>query len=114
MNRIATRKDLDRVAAGRTAAAEKRQLRFHVCMGASCIASGATEVLEALEAELAGRNGTVEVSGTGCMGPCVRGPVLRVLPAGDTFTGVRAGDVAEIVARSFGETGPDAPAPDAT
>ena len=101
MKRIATKEDLERVARERQEAADERHVRFHVCMGASCIASGAQDVLDALEGELAERNGTVEVSATGCMGPCVRGPVVRTLPTGDTFTGVRAEDIPAIVARSF-------------
>ncbi len=63
--------------AARTAAGCKR---IQLCMGAGCIASGATRVKAAIEGELA-RTGLAErvsVAGTGCLGPCSAGPVLVV------------------------------------
>ncbi|MFW5684724.1 MAG: (2Fe-2S) ferredoxin domain-containing protein, partial [Spirochaetota bacterium] len=84
MTRITTSEDLERIARDVNERAAHKAVRFAVCLGASCIASGAQEVLDRLEEELAERNGTVEVSGTGCMGPCARGPLIRVLPSGKT------------------------------
>jgi NADH-quinone oxidoreductase subunit F len=102
MKQIKSRRDLDKVAAERNKQIEHRHVRFQVCMGASCIASGADEVLAALEAELAERNGTVEVTGTGCMGPCVKGPLIRVLPSDETYTHVTVDEIPQIVSRAFG------------
>ena len=81
-------------AAGAAVAQEVR-----VCMGGSCLASGAKDILAALRAEIprAGLEARVAVREAGCMGPCVRGPVLRVSPGDVFYQGVKAEDVAEIV-----------------
>jgi NADH-quinone oxidoreductase subunit F len=51
-----------------------------VCMGASCIASGAVKVKEALQESLERHDlaERVRVVETGCLGPCSGGPVLLV------------------------------------
>jgi NADH-quinone oxidoreductase subunit F len=79
------------------AAAAPREVR--VCMGGSCLASGAKEIAEALRTEIhkAGLAGQVAVCEAGCMGPCVRGPVLRVGPDDVFYQGVKPEDAAEIV-----------------
>ena len=63
-------------------AANHKQIR--ICLGASCIASGALNVKAALERELETRGYTDKVSiiGTGCLGPCSGGPALMI---GETF-----------------------------
>lgn len=48
---------------------------FRVCAGASCIASGADRVYDALR-DAVGDSGEVRLVRTGCMGPCARGPVV--------------------------------------
>ncbi len=60
------------------AADGQRQIRL--CMGASCIASGAERVREALEQELVTRGlaRQVDLLETGCAGPCSGGPVLVI------------------------------------
>ncbi|MGD0897126.1 MAG: FAD-dependent oxidoreductase [Thermoguttaceae bacterium] len=71
-------RDAVRAGEARLAAAGHKQVR--ICMGASCIASGAERVKAALQAEL-GRSGLadrVSVIGTGCLGPCSAGPTLMV------------------------------------
>jgi NADH-quinone oxidoreductase subunit F len=70
-----------------------------VCVGGSCLASGAREVEEALrrEIEAAGLSGRVRIRETGCMGPCVRGPVLLVGADRTFYQGVKPEDAAEIV-----------------
>ncbi len=57
---------------------EKQQIL--VCFGGSCLASGAKEVRDALKDELeqAGMSDKVQLVETGCMGPCVAGPVALV------------------------------------
>ncbi|MCF7837158.1 MAG: FAD-dependent oxidoreductase [Candidatus Marinimicrobia bacterium] len=79
-----------------------------VCMGGSCIASGAGAVRDALLEEIKSRNLTerVEVVCTGCMGPCVAGPVL-LMGADQTFyQGVKPEDAGDIIAKHVlnGET----------
>lgn len=77
---------------------EKRN-QILICFGGSCMASGAREVFDALGAELAkaGLDDKIALVPTGCMGPCVAGPV--VLMGGDQtfYQGVKAGDAADIV-----------------
>ena len=77
--------------------APAREVR--VCVGGSCLASGAKEIEEALRTEIqkAGLAEQVAVREAGCMGPCVRGPVLRVGPEDVYYQGVKPGDAAEIV-----------------
>ncbi len=57
---------------------EKQQIL--VCFGGSCIASGAAAVRDSLKTELeqAGMSDKVQIVETGCMGPCVAGPVALV------------------------------------
>jgi len=71
-----------------------------ICQGGSCLASGATAVREALETELEARGltGQVALIGTGCMGPCVRGPVLLAGRDRTFYQGVKPEDAADIVA----------------
>ena len=61
-------------------------IRSHVlvCGGAGCLSSGCHAVQEALVAELKKRNldQEIQMTITGCMGPCDLGPVILVLPEG--------------------------------
>ena len=84
------------------AATADGRLCIRICLGASCIASGAGAVVEALERELADRQlrDKVDIVGTGCMGPCSGGPVLMV---GDVFyENIRPQDVEAIVVEHIG------------
>ena len=76
---------------------------IRVCMGGSCLASGAPEIAAALKTELrqAGLAEQVAVRAAGCMGPCVRGPVLRMAD-GTFYQGVKPEDAAEIVREHLG------------
>ncbi|KAB0672250.1 NADH-quinone oxidoreductase subunit L [Oryzomonas sagensis] len=51
-------------------------LKISVCLGSPCLASGAAGVLRALR-ETWGE-APIAVIGTGCMGPCSRGPMIRI------------------------------------
>lgn len=53
---------------------------IRICLGASCIASGALKIKESLEKELAERQmeNRVSIVGTGCLGPCSGGPALMI------------------------------------
>ncbi len=74
-----------------------------VCAGAGCVASGATEVIAAFEAEIekAGLSATVDTKGTGCPGFCERGPVVVIYPEEICYLQVQAEDVPEIVAQTI-------------
>ena len=99
-------KHLKRMESGDALAAWRDQLRksekaaqeVRICMGGSCLASGAPEIAAAFRKELAaaGLADQVPVRAAGCMGPCVRGPVLR-LGDGTFYQGVKPEDAAEIV-----------------
>ncbi len=78
---------------------------IRICLGASCIASGALKVKAALEEELAERQmrqvqETVSVVGTGCLGPCSGGPAMMI---GDVFyEKLRPQDAKDIVVEHLG------------
>ena len=102
--RITSESDLVALREEHNRHAARTTHRFRVCMGASCIASGADNVLRTLREELAERNGTVELVGTGCMGPCSRGPLVTVLPSGRSHTKVTPEQVHQIVADTMANT----------
>lgn len=54
--------------------------QIRICLGASCIASGALNVKAALEKEINYREmqGKVTIIGTGCLGPCSGGPAVVI------------------------------------
>ena len=99
-------KHLKKIESGEALATWREQLRasetsaqgVRICMGGSCLASGAPEIADAFRKELAaeGLADQVAVRAAGCMGPCVRGPVLRV-GDGTFYQGVKPEDAAEIV-----------------
>ncbi|MBF0447193.1 MAG: (2Fe-2S) ferredoxin domain-containing protein [Magnetococcales bacterium] len=64
----------------------------------SCGSSGASSIYEAMMGELEKRNlfGTIQVTGTFCMGPCDQGPAMVVYPSGVWYKGVKPEDVQEI------------------
>jgi (2Fe-2S) ferredoxin/SAM-dependent methyltransferase len=64
-----------------------------------CSARGSAAVLDALRREIgaAGLNDTVQVTMTGSLGLCERGPNLVVYPDGTWYSGVTPADVPEIV-----------------
>ncbi|MBN2578845.1 MAG: FAD-dependent oxidoreductase [Pirellulales bacterium] len=99
--RIATVQELTslRDALRREQAKRESGGRYQVrlCTGASCIASGAMALKEALEKQIAaaGLEDRVDLIGTGCLGPCSAGPVLKI---NDVFyENVKPNDAAEIV-----------------
>ena len=55
-------------------------LPIRICMGASCIASGARRVQEALVEQIAaqGLSSKAEICEVGCLGPCSGGPVVVI------------------------------------
>ena len=99
-------KHLKKIESGEALAAWREQLRkasagakeVRICVGGSCLASGAKDIAEAFRAEIAkaGLAEQIAVREAGCMGPCVRGPVLRI-DDGTFYQGVKPDDAAEIV-----------------
>jgi NADH-quinone oxidoreductase subunit F len=70
-----------------------------VCSGGGCIASGSPKVKAALETELkkSGLESNVNIVETGCMGPCVKGPVIMIAPDQTFYQNVCPEDVDEII-----------------
>ena len=94
--------DIAALTAARDALAARREgfpgRTVYLCAGGGCIASGALKVEKALETaiESAGLADTaVRTVYTGCMGPCVAGPL--VLVEGTLYEHVCPDDAAEIV-----------------
>lgn len=82
---------------------QKRQAkldnRILCCMVAGCLSSGARATRRELELEVArqGREGRVEICGTGCLGWCSRGPMVRDTAANAVLTEVTPDDAADVV-----------------
>jgi (2Fe-2S) ferredoxin len=68
-----------------------------------CSASGSLAVIDALRRELGARGlvDKVQVTTSGSLGLCLRGPNLVVYPEGVWYSGVTPADVAEIVTEHF-------------
>jgi NADH-quinone oxidoreductase subunit F len=60
--------------------------KIMVCMGGGCIASGAAKIKQTFENLISekGLNDDVIVCGVGCLGPCVKGPVV-LMKSDNTF-----------------------------
>ncbi|MDP7115367.1 MAG: (2Fe-2S) ferredoxin domain-containing protein, partial [Myxococcota bacterium] len=73
-----------------------------VCVGTGCLASGAQEVFDTFEAEIAanGLATVVEFRGTGCHGFCEKGPIVVIEPGEICYLQVAPDDVSEIVERT--------------
>ncbi len=65
----------------------------------SCSQHGCAEVYEELLWQLEQRQlfGKVQVTATGCMGPCSEGPTVLVYPEGVMYGGLKKTDVAAVV-----------------
>jgi NADH-quinone oxidoreductase subunit F len=76
-----------------------------ICAGAGCLASGADQVIEAFEKEIAaqGLETKVDTKGTGCPGFCERGPVVVIYPEEICYLQVKPEDVPEIVGQTIKE-----------
>jgi NADH-quinone oxidoreductase subunit F len=79
--------------------------RISVCAGAGCLATGASKVISAFDAELEkqGLKGEVHVKGTGCPGFCERGPIVVIDPEETCYLQVTPRDVPAIVGKTIKE-----------
>src|SRR3990172_11604920 len=79
--------------------------RISVCAGAGCLATGASKVIAAFDAELEkqGLKGEVHVKSTGCPGFCERGPVVVIDPEETCYLQVTPKDVPAIVSKTIKE-----------
>ena len=78
-----------------------------VCCGTGCLANGAREVAEALEAAVAAANADakveIQVKRTGCNGFCENGPIVKVHPDDISYYKVQPKHVDKIVTSLGGE-----------
>jgi len=77
--------------------------RLSLCAGTGCLASGASQVVGAVRAELEkqGLKTAVDFRGTGCHGFCERGPIIVIDPEETCYLQVTPEDVPEIVTDTF-------------
>lgn len=73
--------------------------RIYCCSAASCLSSGGHQVRQAISeaVKAQGLEGKVEVCGTGCMGLCSRGPLVRSEKDGRLYGEFTPEDAAELV-----------------
>jgi NADH-quinone oxidoreductase subunit F len=92
-------KELREQLKAQTDQAGQSREKVFICYGGSCLASGAKAVKESLEAQLEKNNlsDRVELVKTGCMGPCVQGPVILMGRDRTFYQGVSPEDAADIV-----------------
>ena len=78
---------------------QKLKDRILCCTVAGCLSAGAEAVRAALQKEVQaqGRTGEVEVCGTGCMGLCRRGPLVRSSAADAVYAEVTPQDARALV-----------------
>jgi bidirectional [NiFe] hydrogenase diaphorase subunit len=73
--------------------------RILCCSVAGCLSAGAQDVRQALQAEVQaqGKTGEIEVCGTGCMGLCCRGPLVRSSAADAVYSEVKPADAPALI-----------------
>ena len=78
----------------------KLKNRIMCCTVAGCLSCGAEALRHALESEVGkqGRAAEIEVCGTGCLGLCSEGPLVRSTAADVIFTRATPDDAPAIVA----------------
>lgn len=64
---------------------------------ASCAASGALELADALKKAIAENDDFIKLELVHCMGRCHMGPTLKLVPAGPFLQGVQAQDVPHLI-----------------
>lgn len=93
-----------------TANEERQRADFEIdtCVALGCLSQHSDRLKETLEREVSASGKSCHVRGTGCMGLCAAGPLVRMGPAGDTakqllYAGIHEADARELVASLGGE-----------
>jgi len=103
LKRIGSAKELaewrERLNAKAPSAGVSGKRQILVCFGGSCLASGAKEVRDALQValDLEKLGDRVALVETGCMGPCVMGPVVMIAEDRTFYQGVKPEDASDII-----------------
>jgi len=81
-----TRTELAELAESLKQRRQSMEVRLLVCCGTPCVAAGAEAVMTALHERVTASVIPVEIEvvGTGCLGPCSRGPLLTLQRPGET------------------------------
>lgn len=82
---------------------ERQKTTVLVCTGGGCIASGSLDIVKAFRDSIEAAGLDIPVVGTGCMGPCSKGPVVRILPDNIIYQNLGTSDVQRIVREHLGE-----------
>ncbi len=100
MGKLRSVEELEAWRAACTQAGYPARPCLSVCAGSGCTASGARDVLRALQRNLQrrGLENIVELKSTGCHGFCERGPLVVVWPEGIFYNRVTPGDASELAA----------------
>lgn len=93
-----------------TANEERQRADFEIdtCVALGCLSQHSDRLKETLEREVSASGKSCHVRGTGCMGLCAAGPLVRMGLAGDTakqllYAGIHEADARELVASLGGE-----------
>ena len=72
---------------------------IQICVGGGCIACGSTKLKNEFEKRLKDKKleGKFLVKGTGCLGPCSKGPVILLKKADVFYENVQVADVEELI-----------------
>jgi bidirectional [NiFe] hydrogenase diaphorase subunit len=99
-----TFEDLREVAAIEQDSQAKVEYSIKVCMAAGCLSSRSDLVKEALESQVKQTDwgSKCRVTGVGCLGLCVQGPLVKVDPGNIYYQGVQPADATEILDSLWG------------
>ncbi|MBI4970724.1 MAG: NAD(P)H-dependent oxidoreductase subunit E [Candidatus Omnitrophica bacterium] len=75
----------------------------YVCTGAGCISSGSLETLDAMKKAVkeSGHEKDADIRPAGCMGPCVQGPLVKIIPEDKMYQKVVPENVKTILDKSL-------------
>lgn len=100
MQKISSKEVLEEIRAKKTDGKQDPvKDKILVCTGGGCIASGSLKIKERFEAELKERklDTTFKVIGTGCLGPCSKGPVVITAKERVFYQDLKPDDVTKII-----------------
>jgi len=100
-----TAEELNKIVTAEIEAQQQYKQTVRVCVAAGCLSSGADQIKDGLQKQLAtaGLDKEVKVKGVGCMGLCAAGPLVSVEPAGVWYQNVTTDHCAELVASLKGK-----------
>ncbi len=103
MNKLASISELEQFRKSVLENQMQNSRRVSICCGTGCRASGALEVVQALEKTMEehGVKTSISTKLTGCHGFCEQGPLMVIYPENVLYCKVKTEDVEEIVQETF-------------